>query len=284
MKRLWLTGIASLLVVLGAVFIPGPLNGEDPKLTAEELIEKHLASIGPAETLSRILNRRSQGESVFEILQGGSGRLIAQTSCVSEGKKFRLRLEFDDPLYSAEDIVLNDSGLSIATTKPGQRSLMGDFLYTDRVLLKEGLFNGVLSTHWALTHWEESKASLKYRGLKRINGVKYHALQYRPRRGASSLKIYLYFEQDTFRHVMTTYRSAISRNRRSSPNDSVLLNSRAHVLMTEEFDTFVEVDGMILPTRWRVRVNRSGMNHVWTIQFLQMGHNIEMSTEEFKAR
>jgi hypothetical protein len=119
--------------------------------------------------------------------------------------------------------------------------------------LKEGLLGGVLSTAWPLLNPEQSGSQLRYEGLKRLDGVLLHRMAYRTRARGGDLKIDLYFEPETFRHVRSIYVLIIHAGLGPSALDSVRAKETRFTL-DEKFSEFKTADeGITLPTRWNVQ-------------------------------
>jgi hypothetical protein len=70
--------------------------------------------------------------------------------------------------------------------------------------MKEGLLGGVLSLGWPLLDIEKRNPSLKYNRAK-VDGRELHVIDYNPKGGMNNMKVKLFFEPDTFRHVRTEY-------------------------------------------------------------------------------
>jgi hypothetical protein len=70
--------------------------------------------------------------------------------------------------------------------------------------MKEGLLGGVLSLGWPLLDIEKRNASLNYNNAK-VDGRELHEIDYTPKGGMNNIKVKLFFEPDTFRHVRTEY-------------------------------------------------------------------------------
>ena len=92
--------------------------------------------------------------------------------------------------------------------KPGSRTCLAQFFLTNDAIFKEGLVGGTLTESWPLLNLTDKNPKLEYVGLKKIGDHQLHAMKYTPRKG-SDLKIVLYFEPDTFRHVRTEYSRTI---------------------------------------------------------------------------
>ena len=288
MNSFWRITVSSLLLAFGVMSFPGATLGKDPKITPEELIENHLASIGTAEARAAVRNRASSGRFVWEVIVGGTGRYSGETVCLSEGGNFHMKGMFDRPDYTGEDMLFYDGDTTVTKGYPDARSLLGSFMYTEKAVFKEGLISGVLNTGWALGRIDEKQPKLKYEGLKKRGKQKYHVLSYKPRRGSSSLKTKLFFEQESFRHVMTVYETVLPSSVRTNPNSNILSVSKFRTTVTETYGNFIELDGLTLPSIWIVRVQlriaTDSIIEEWTSTYSRMAHNIEMTAEEFKAR
>jgi len=175
------------------------------ELKPEQLIAKHLDSIGTAEARKSVKTRVVQGTAQYKILVGGAGTLDGKAVMVSEGDKLRLLLKFENNDYKGEQFVSDGSRLEVAaTTSQRSRSPLGDFIYTQNTAIHEGLFGGVLSTAWPLLNLDERKPKLSYEGLKTVDGRQLHLLRYKPKK-SSDQTIDLYFDPETYRHVLTVY-------------------------------------------------------------------------------
>lgn len=198
-----LIGIAlsySLSVALGESSL-----AKDKKLTAEEVVAAHLKSIGDPELQARIKNRGVSGKASVEFVQGGIGNLDGQCMVVSSGRNLSIILRYGAVDYPGEYFAYDGTDVEVATISPGQRSPLGDFIFRYNGLMKEGLLGGVWSLDWPLLDIEKRSASLKYNGTKKIDGRELHEIDYTPKGGLNNIKVKLFFEPDTFRHVRTEY-------------------------------------------------------------------------------
>jgi hypothetical protein len=117
-------------------------------------------------------------------------------------------------------------------------------------ILTEGLWGGTLSTGWALAHLDERLAKLQDRGLKKVNGRELRRVDYTPKKH-SDLEIQLYFEPDTFRHVMTVYSMTISPHMGTS-DIATAREQETRYRIEERFADFKNVDGFTLPEKWTI--------------------------------
>jgi len=192
-------------IALSLALLALPLLCNAAELKPEDVVAKHLDSIGNAEARKAIKSRAVQGTAQYKILVGGAGTLDGKAVMVSEGDKMRLLLKFENNDYKGEQFVSDGNRLEVAaTTAQRSRSPLGDYIYSQNTAVHEGLFGGVLSTAWPLLDLDERKPKLSYEGVKTVDGHQAYMLRYKPKKG-SDQNIDLYFDQETYRHVLTVY-------------------------------------------------------------------------------
>lgn len=192
---------ATLALALGASALPA--NAADT--TAEEVVAKHLDSIGTAEVRAAGKSRIIQGTSAFKIRVGASGELQGTSAMVSEGRKSVLMLKLPNSDYHGEQFVTDGDRVSVAATTSNHKwSDFGAFVRSQDHIVREGLLGGELTTAWALLNMAENKAKLSYDGEKKVDGHPAHQLTYHSKK-RDDLTIHLLFDAETYRHVMTTY-------------------------------------------------------------------------------
>jgi len=125
--------------------------------------------------------------------------------CVADGKKLAIVLKYGDLNYPGEYFAYDGKDVSVGHISPGQRSPLADFLFRHKGIMKEGLLGGVFSIGWPLLNLKEKQVELEYRETT-IDGRRLHEIEYRPKDSLRDMKIKLYFDQETNRHVRTEYR------------------------------------------------------------------------------
>jgi hypothetical protein len=91
--------------------------------------------------------------------------------------------------------------------------------------------------------------------VKKVEGKKAHQLDYEIMSDRSDLKIRLYFEEESFRHIRTQYSLTIRHGMRTNPNQSVsALEAYTRYELVESFAEFRRTDGLNLPHRWEIRL------------------------------
>src|SRR5688500_4209973 len=249
----------------------------------EELIAKHLDSIGTAEARAAARNRIITGVSELTLRQGGSGNLVGSALMASEGDKNLLMMAFNRPDYPAEKIGYNGHKLSVQAIRPGVRTPLGEFFRTHEEMFKEGLVGGTLSQSWPLLNVAARSPKLEYGGTRKFDGRPAHELKYTPKKG-SSLKVKLYFDAENFRHIRTEYERVIAATMGARPIDSGgRLDTRYKVI--EEFSDFKEENGLTLPHTYKFELHISSgsapMLLDWVLSLHKFSFNQTMSGKEF---
>jgi hypothetical protein len=242
-------GLVALAITL--VF-PSLLAKE--KIKPEQLIERHLDSIAPADVRAELKTIVATGEAAAVPRRGGSGRNEGGVMVASEGAtgRFLLYMRFATPSYPHEKIGFDGENSFVANISPGVRSPLGNILHNQDGLITEGLIGSVLTTDWALLHSEELNPKLNYKGVKKFDGEKYHTLEYKPRR-STDFKIRLFFDQETYRHVASEYKLMLAAGmvRLGTGNSPA---SEKRVTLVEKYSDFREQTGLTLPHHYEIRL------------------------------
>jgi outer membrane lipoprotein-sorting protein len=295
--------ISALVVLLVLVSL-----GSASELKPEELVAKHLDSIGTADARKAIKSRVAQGTAQYTILVGGAGTQEGKAVLVSEQNKIHFLFKFPNNIYRGEQIVTDGSKIEVAaTTAQRTRSPLGTYLYTQDAAIRDGLLGGVLSTAWPLFDSDVRKAKLSYLGLKTIDGKQLHDLHYKPKKG-SDQEIDLFFEPDTFRHVLTIYKLSISQHLVSPefqtssgaviPSQSLGVSSdeaqsrqqaTTRYRVEERFSDFKTADGLTLPSHYNLHFTneqQSGATAVyeWSVSLSEVMENPQLDPKNFEPK
>lgn len=244
MKRYVVAIFAMVLVLCISVF------AKDDKMTANEVIEKHIASIGTRDALKANADRDMTGTAVAKPLVGGAGELQGPVLLMAQAPdKFRLMMQFNSTTYPSDEYFFNGQKLSISNIRPGYHSRLGEFLYQREVILKDGLLGGTLSSAWALLDVNSRKAKLTYDGIKKVDGRDLHQITYMPKKNADQLVIKIYFEPETFRHVLTTYAFTTRAEFSSVITENAGMREH-HYRLEEMFSDFRQMNGLTLPAKY----------------------------------
>ena len=256
--------LSSLLLLIVASRVPA-WAGDETKITTDELIAKHLASLGTPEARAAAHSCGVDGATRYVVTLGGAGQVEGSLKLGSDGRKMRLVMRFSTPYYMGEDFVSDGSKVNIAPIISGKQTILSAFFLRRTELLQEGLFGGTLTSAWPLLDLKAMKPNLRYTGLHKVDGRDLHELIYEPRKSAGDVHIRLYFEPDTFRHVMTVYdgRGLVSKQQTVSTtarSASGIVADEVREILTERFSDFTTVDGVVVPTTWSINLANDSSN------------------------
>lgn len=249
----------------------------DNKLKPEELVAEHLKSIGTPEVLNSFKTRQMSGSALVKFVVGATGQLVGKAQLASDGQKYALFIKFDSTNYPGEQFAYDGNNTEVAYMRPGERSPLASFLDLYKDLMKEGLLGGTLTSAWPLLQVQERQPKLKL-GTRKIEGRELYELEYRPKKGLGEMKIKMYFDPETYRHLRTEY-NLRRRASRSTSMDFVYT-------LVEQFDNFSEVDGMMLPHTYSMDFSIDGEGSAflaqWTINPEKWVHNTQIEPGLFK--
>ena len=265
------------MVLVTVLFCAVGIRAKEPKLKAEDVVERHLESIGPAHIRSALKSCKVEGRSTLEILIGGSGVLQGPAIFLSEGKKLRFSIVFGSPKYSGEELAFDGKKVDIGYIDPGVRSSLGGFFYQFGRIIKEGLFGSVFSTAWPLLDLESRKPKLKYDGLKKVDDKEFHTLLYEGQK-STGVKTRLYFGIESFRHYYTIHRVLV--------NYGVRQQQETEYILKETFASFVKMEELIVPSQWvlELTIEEGTVGSVvrWATDFNMIYFNQEIEPGQFR--
>src|ERR1700722_1654364 len=242
----------TVLVALSAML---SLSVAKEDFQSDTFVKQHLSSIGTDEARASVKNRLAQGDLNFQYLNV-AGIVQGKLQFVSEGDKFVSVLKIPSPEYWGEQFASDGKKTLVKQIKPGIYSALGRFVFEHNEVLTEGVWGGTLSTAWALSHMDKRHAKLQDQGLKKVDGRELHRLDYMPKK-SSDLQIELYFEPDTYRHVMTVYSYHVMARAGGGPMASAGQEERYYRL-EERFADFKNIGGLTLPEKWTIQYDSGG--------------------------
>jgi len=277
---------SACLALISCLITSFPARAAD--LKSENVVAKHVQSLGSAESLAAAKSRVAQGTLVYRVLVGGSGQLGGSAVIVSEGSKAHLRLKVPSNQYSGERFVCDGQKTKVAAAYVDKTySEFGDFLKGQDVPLREGLLGGVLTTAWPLLNLESRKATVSYEGLRKVEGRELHVLRYKPRKNPD-LSILMYFDGDTFRHVMTTYTASL-QPRMGMTEAEASREQQSRYRIEERFSDFKTVDGLTLPSHYDLRFTEE-LSHgftksvEWDVTLNDVANNVSLDPRNFDIK
>ena len=279
----------SLFLVCGTLlFVSSGLahSSSSDKLSTEELLTKHLASIGSRDDIAAARTRVATGATQAHLrLANTPVELSGPAQIASDGDKFLLTMVFQANNYPHEKASFDGQNLVIGVLTQGGRSPLGNFLASQPSLMKHGLFGGVLSSAWPLLNLERRDAKLNYAGTDKIDGKPVHKLKYVPR-NAGELNITLYFDANTFQHVRSQYEYVISARQGAVAEASVRQHDNRYKLV-ENFSDFQQTGKLMLPHTYNIDLTIELPNRTqeleWTIKLQQFAFNETIDPSVFKS-
>jgi hypothetical protein len=251
-----------LLLFTGIVAAGLQARPADEKMTPADVVAKHLDSIGSPEARVRSRGTRIKGNAEVTVKLCGEGQVDGEVLLGSQGPMNVINMKFNTPAYPFESLVFDGKNFSASQFKPGSRTCLAQFFLTNDAIFKEGLVGGALSESWPLLNLTDKNPKLEYAGLKKIGDRQLHAIKYSPRKG-SDLKIMLYFEPETFRHVRSEYsRTVYSTEQRriagggpGLPPEQRQQATPARIDAYEEFGDFKPEAGLNLPHTYKFHLS-----------------------------
>jgi hypothetical protein len=233
------------------------------KMTAEELISKHLDSIGTVEKRAEIKNQLLLSDLEFSF-KGSATPVKGRAIILSEGTKSLWGMNLTSNDYPQDRFGFDGKETRVGYSKPGVRSVLGGFILSYKELLNEGLLGGTLVSSWALLNAESKKPKLSFEGTKKIDGKETYVITYAPKNG-SDLSIKMYFDQKTFRHVRSEYNRVIAA--RQGGLDTSANQSADRYRLVEDFSNFQTVSGLTIPKTYKILYSYAGTSLQQSQQF-----------------
>jgi len=259
-KNYFLLSLAVALALAGLAGTSLPA-GDKPK--TEEVVSKHLDSVGTPEARASVKSLNVEGNFFEKFLMGGSGQSGGPFAMVSTGHKLIMQAKFNIPDYPGESYGFDGEKKTIGYIVPGQRSQLEDFINNNAEVIQDGLLGGTLTTAWPLYDWQDRKARIDVDGFKKVDGKELLRDTYHPRHGGGDLKIYLFFDPETFRHVKTIYTQESQAQLGTSVDRGTLAGagggSSGSLTLEEDFGGFAKINNLMLPTQWSLKYTQSGI-------------------------
>jgi hypothetical protein len=295
---------ARLEFCLLALLVAQTLLVHGADLKPEEIVAHHLDSLGTAAARAANKSRVVQGTARFKVLVGGGGQLEGKSAVVSEERKLNIMVKFPNDYKGEQFISDGDKAYIAATTAEHRRSLFGEFVMSQPVILQDGLLGGALSTAWALSNLDRNHARLSGGGLKKVDGRQVLDLHYQPKR-SNEMEIHLYFDPETYRHVETAYSislasglggsvpSATDQLGMTTPSgqaggDPTRSSKQQQIRYTleERFTDFNSSDGITLPSHYNIHFTQESQDgkttvFEWDMSLNEVTENMSLDPRNF---
>lgn len=272
--------------VLASIFFAAPMSHAHEKFTPEEIVSKHLDSIGSEKARSAVTTRIIAGTSHVIFRTTPVGQATGRAVLASEGLKSLIGMSFRSPVYPQEEFGFNGNSFIAAFVTPGIRSSLGSFLMNHDLVFKQGLMGGTLSSSWFLLDMSRRNPHLEYAGVKKIENRTLHELKYQPP-GGSELKISIFFDEKTFEHVRTEYRRVIAATTGNRTYTNVE-ERESRYKMVEEFSDYKTEDQLNLPHVYKIELTVDTQSGTfageWLMKLTQFNFNQKIDPNSFSIR
>lgn len=271
------------MIVVFAIMAFGVMTSFGQDLKTDEIIAKHLESIGTKEKLAGIKNRLVMGASSFES-KLPSKKTGGKALIVSEGTNLYFIASFASKEYPFEKIGYFNDKMSLPFVTSGARSPLGAFIADHEKVLSDGVMTGSMSNTWILINWQKDKATIRSGGTKKIDGRKAYVLDYFPKGGGSGeFTIKMFFDAENFRHIRSEYRHEISP--KQDTFGQLGRQGGLKMRLTENFADFKDADGLMLPHSYTLNYqtdsNSGTFEYIWGVAVTQYMFNRKLEDNFF---
>jgi len=283
-----LAGAAAFTALLLSISYDAPAREASVPADEKDTVQfvlKHLDSIGTKETREKIKSMTIAGTAKAVFKGRGSGETSGLVVLASQGKSNLIGMKFATPDYPHERMGYDGKDFSVAFVTPGIRSPLGDFMRTNDKTFEVGILGGVLSTGWELLKYDAKRGKLECDDPKGADGAQTRECSYRPKKG-SDLRIKLFFDESTGRHLKTEYNRVISARQGQSVDQSAR-QVETRYQMIEEFGNFREENGLTLPHTYilylEIQTGAGSWIYRWDMDLQQFQVNNDIDPKEFKV-
>jgi outer membrane lipoprotein-sorting protein len=257
------------------------------KMKAEEVVAKHLESIGSAAARSAARSRVVVGNTRATFrARNSSGAIEGRAVFGSVNHKIMFGMGFTAPNYPGEKFGFDGKRFTIGYLTPGVRSTLGNFLLIHSDVFREGLMGGTLTSAWPLLDIAERAAKLEYAGTDKIADLPVHKLEYSPKK-SSELRITLYFDAKTFEHVRTEYSRVVAPRLGAGGIDNQARQMETRYKMIENFSAYRKEGELNLPHSYTLQLEITKTNgsssDKWETEFSQFVFNQEIDDAGFNV-
>lgn len=271
------------VLILVTAFVIGAAAVNGQKLKAEEIVEKHLASVAAPEKRASIQSMIASGEVRVDFITQKTQPAMGRFVLASEGTKRFIGMQLNSADYPQEKFVFDGDRTDIALIRAGNRSILGNFIQSNSSLISQGFLTGTLMTGWVLSNAVERGIKVSASGTKKIDGKETYVLSVTPK-GGSDLDVTMYFDQATFRHLRTEYKRTASAAMGRTIDESAR-NLETRIKLTEDFSDHQEFEGVMLPRKYRLHYSISGQNGTteisWAGVFTEFAFNQKLDPSSF---
>jgi hypothetical protein len=286
--------VLRLRIAIAAFFlIAASCRMSGAEIKTEDVVARHLDSIGTAEVRSAAKTRLVRGTSRFKIPLSGGGEPEGTSALVSEGRKAVVMIKLSNGDYRGEQFVTDGDKVYVAATASShRRTSFGEFVQSQDQIVREGLMGGTLTTSWALLNLDVNQPKLSYNGLKKIDGAEAYEIGYHSKK-KDDLTIHLYFDKDTYRHVMTTYSLTLASGLAPTAGVTDITQTakqkETRYTIEEKFSDFETSEGLTLPSKYVIHFTQELQNgttevYEWDIGADEVSNNVGLDPKNFQVK
>lgn len=226
-----------LFIVSCCLLFVSVANGQEQKLTGDQIIEKHLAAIGGREALAKFKSRVAIGTIKKDNEQPGQMAVMSEPNRLSAFYSFRdydMQMIYDGSKAFFRPVLRRD--LSVISDK-----------YQD--MLASGFMFNSISLYNLLITKPAGELKFESKGTKKVGGKQAYVVQAKPQKGPT---VKLYFDTENFMWVRTDFGDVtVSRPLGKFTNDVVNQGGSENTIdFYIETSDFRDVDGVKLPFRF----------------------------------
>ena len=216
-----------------------------PTLTADEVIEKHLAAVGGRAALAKLTSRTATGTIAMSM----QGNEIPGTADIflKAPNKTRTYIKIDLAQFGAGEVIVDqrcDGQTAFASNSmQGDRDITGDQL--------QGMLNARFPT--PLLDYKSAGAKVELVGREKLGDRETYVVRYIPKAGPASTN---YFDAETFLDLRTVTKINVPE-------------AGGEMEQTNDSEDFREVDGVKIPHVLKIVNPMQAM----TITFTKIEHN-----------
>jgi hypothetical protein len=271
------------LFVLTVIFLSASSTVAQ-KMKAEDVIAKHLDSIGTSEARAEIKSQIAVGDAQIKFVTQKTTPVVGRIVIAAAGEKNFWGMHLNSTDYPSDKFSYDGNKAKVAFTRTGFRSILGNFVLSNNALIKDGLLGGTLSHSWSMLNTANHKAKISFDGTKKVAGKEAYVLGYLPK-GGSDVDIKLYFDKETFRHVRTEYKRVSSAGIGLTPEASSRY-SENRITLTEDFSDFKPEGKLTLPHSYRILYSATGTSRgsteiEWTFNLTEFAFNQNLAANTF---
>ena len=266
----------------------------------EQLIAEHLKSIGDPAVISQIKSMVFTGNATVNFLLGATGVPNQQGTftVASQGPQFGILMRFPEThTYPGEHFAYDGKVVTVANYAIGYKSPIAEFIHRYNKIMKNGILGGVISNAWPLLDIKDKKATMKVRKTK-LGGTDVYELEYRPKDYHGDMKIRMYFDPETYRHLCTEYKvqtkddiTLLGAYVRPGDISVAATTSETYYTLVESFGGFKKIGDLTVPHSYTLEFSIShigasvsgGFAAIWTMETLELMSNTDIDQRFFNT-